>query len=263
MSYGDAAPLFRLAWRIAQDPGVILERGIPDQLAVLVRYLSFLLTDDHLEAVETVAHKVVIHARREDLPVMFAACDRLLEARKWEAALRIWSALRTRELIPYPAPEPKRGLSLTNGDFRTPPLSRGFDWRVHAAEGVSVSRHESPPALQITFSGRQPENFEVLSQFVPLLPGRKYRLRFRYRTTEIGPSTGLQWRIVDIATGKELAKRSPDLSGEKERQEEVLFSTEAETRLGRLVLAYHRAPGTTRIEGSISLAEVILAFAPL
>ena len=262
MSYGDATPLFRLAWRITQDAGVILERAIPDQPAVLVRYLSFLLADNHLKAAETVAHQVVRHARREDLPLMFAACDRLLEAQEWEATLRIWSGLWARKLIPYLAPDAKQGLSLTNGDFRSPPLSRGFDWRVHAAEGVSVSRRESPPALRVTFSGRQPENFEVLSQFVPLLPGREYRLRFRYRTTEIGPGTGLRWRIVDIATGKELAKSSPDLSSIKDRQEEVLFSTAAETRLGRVVLAYQRAPGTTRIEGSISLAEVSLAFGP-
>ena len=262
MSYGDAAPLFRLSWRITQDPGVILERAIPDQPAVLVRYLSFLLADNHLGAVEAVAHKAVRHARREDLPVLLVACDRLLEVGESEAALRIWSSLCARKLIPYQVPEPERGLALTNGDFRAPPLSRGFDWRMHAAEGVSVSRRESPPALRIAFSGRQPESCEILSQFVPLLPGREYQLRFRYRTSEIAPNTGLRWRIVDAATGSELTKRSPDLSSDKEKQEEVLFSTAVETRLGRVVLGYERAAGTTRIEGSISLGDVNLAFAP-
>ena len=262
MSYGDAAPLFRLCWRITQAPGVILERAIPDQPAVLARYLSFLLADNHLGAVQAVAHKAVRHARREDLPVLLAACDRLLEARESEAALQIWSGLCVRRVIPYQAPEPERGLALTNGDFRTPNLSHGFDWRLHAAEGVSVSRRESPPGLRITFSGGQPESCEVFSQFVPLLPGREYRMGFRYRTLGIAPNTGLRWRIVDVATGREMAKRSPDLSSEKERQEEVLFVTAAETQLGRVVLGYQRAAGTTRIEGAIFLRNVSLAFAP-
>lgn len=262
MSYGDAAPLFRLCWRTTQDPEVILERAIPDQPAALVRYLSFLLADNHLEAVEAAAQRVAGRAGREDLPVLLASCDRLLEGRQFAAALRIWTVLCRRKLVPYQAPYPERGLALTNGDFRTPPLSRGFDWRVHAVEGVSVSQRQSPPALRITFSGRQPESCEVLSQFVPLLPAREYRLRFGYRTSHIAPDTGVHWRILDPATGAELAERSSHLSSDEEIQQEVTFSTPAETRAARLVLMYQRTPGTTRIEGSIFLSHASLVFAP-
>ena len=260
MSYGDGASLFRLCWRMTQDPAAILERAIPDQPAVLARYLSFLLADNHVAALEAAAQRLSEHAGQEDLPVLLASCDRLVGARQFPAALRIWIALSRRKLLPYWPLEPERGFSLTNGDFRIPPLSRGFDWRVHVAEGISVLRRNSQPGLRITFSGRQPESSEVLSQFVPLLPGREYRLRFRYRTSGIAPDTGLRWRIVDAATGGELGYRSPDLSSEEERQEEVLFSTTVETQLGRVVLGYQRAAGTTRIEGSISLRDVGLGF---
>ena len=262
MSYGDGSPLFRLCWRFTQDPRTILERAIPDQPAVLARYLRFLLADNHVAALESVAERVAGRAGREDLPVLLASCDRLVEARQFPAAMRIWTVLCQRKLVPYPPPEPERGLSLTNGDFRMPPLSRGFDWRLHAAEGVSVSRSESPPALRITLSGRQPESCEVLSQFVPLLPGREYRLRFRYRTSDIAPNTGVHWRIFDAATGVDLAERSSYLSSEEEIQQEVAFSTSAETRVARLVLMYQRTPGTTRIEGSILLRHANLALAP-
>ena len=194
--------------------------------------------------------------------MLLASCDRLLEARQFPAALRIWTVLCQRKLVPYQAPEPERGLSLTNGDFRTPPLSYGFDWRLHAVEGVSASRSESPPVRRWTFSGRQPESCEILSQYVPLLPGKRYQFRFRYRTSDIAADTGLRWRIFDATTGADLAERSPYLSSEKEIQQEVAFSTPAETRMGRLALMYQRAPGTTRIEGSILLSRASLEFAP-
>jgi hypothetical protein len=262
MSYGDGASLFRLCWRMTQDPGAILERAIPDQPAVLARYLSFLLADHRVAALEAAAQRAAGHAGPEDLPVLLASCDRLVEARQFPAALRIWTALSRRKLLPYLPPEPERGLSLTNGDFRAPLLSHGFDWRVHVAEGVSVSRSESEPALRITFSGRQPESCELLSQFVPVLPGREYRLRFRYRTSGIGPDTGVQWRIFDAATAAQLADRSSYLSSEDEIEQEVSFSTPAKTHMARLVLLYQRAPGTTRIEGSIFLSRVSLVLVP-
>ena len=263
MSYGDGAALFRVCWRMTQDPRAILERAIPDEPAVLARYLSFLLADDHVAALEAAAQRAAGHAGPEDLPVLLASCDRLVEARQFPAALRIWTSLSRRKLLPYLPPEPERGLSLTNGDFRVPPLSHCFDWRVHAAEGVSVSRRESQPALRITFSGQQPESCELLSQFVPVLPGRKYQLRFRYRTSEIVPDTGVQWRIFDAATAAELAEQSSHLSSEEEIQQEVSFSTPTETHMARLVLLYQRAPGTTRIEGSISLSHASLVLTPL
>jgi hypothetical protein len=48
--------------------------------------------------------------------------------------------------------------------------------------------------LRLSFSGKQPETCEILSEFVPLAPARKYRLRIRYEANEIGGDTGLNWR---------------------------------------------------------------------
>lgn len=261
MSYGDAASLFRLCWRVTQDPDVILDRAIPAQPQVLLRYLNFLLADNHLDAVEAVAAKVVEHAGRADLEVLFASCDRLLDAGRLSGALRIWSGLSQRRLIPHPAPEPDKGRSLTNGDFRELPLSHGFDWRVHPPAGVTFARAQSPPLLRVTFAGRQPERCEILSQLVPVLASAQYRFRFRYWTSNIGPNTGLRWRILDARTGAELVSHSPHLASERPTQADLPFSTPPGARLARVVLAYQRTLGTTRIEGSICVSHTSLALA--
>ena len=261
MSYGDLTPLFRLSWRISRDADRILERAIPDQQEVLARYLSFLLAENHLEAAEMVAQRLLKHSERAYLPVLLAACDRFIEAGKLQAAMNLWRGLGSRKLIPYQAPAMERGLSLTNGDFHMPPVMHGFDWHLRIGEGVSMSRREVPPGLRITFSGSQPESCELLSQLVPLLPDRAYRFSFRYQTSMIPPNTGLRWRIVDAETGRELAKGSPSLSSEREKAEEVLFLSTAETRWARVILEYQRAMGTTRIEGFLLLRDASLSFA--
>jgi hypothetical protein len=261
ISYQDNTALFRLLWKAAPDPEQILSRAIPRQAEAA--YLRFLLAENRVLAVEAAARRVADRADREDLPPLMAACERLLEERQFPSALRVWTLLCQRKLVPYPAPEPERGLSLTNPDFQTPLLSRGFDWRLDGPGGVSVTRTESPPALRITFSGGQPEVCDVLSQLLPLLPNQQYRLRFRYRTSHIAPGTGLRWRIFDPATGADLAEHSPHLASDQETEQELLFSTPAETRVVRLALRYHRALGTTRLEGSVFLSRAAVELAPL
>ncbi|HYM10173.1 MAG TPA: hypothetical protein VEU62_05560 [Bryobacterales bacterium] len=257
---GDATPLFRLCWKVSPDAAMILKRAVPNRPPILAKYLGFLLADHHGEVVEPVALKVLERAGPDELPALLASCDRLLEAGRVSEALRIWNALCRRKLVPYPEVEPEKGLSLTNGGWRAPPLSHGFDWRIDPPEGVSWPRDEPPPPLRITFSGRQPESCEILSQLVPLVPGKRYRLRLRYTVSNIAPQAGLRWRIFDAATNAELAAGSPR-STENQVQEDLRFAAPGGAGLARVALTYQRALGTTRIEGSVLLGDATLTFA--
>jgi len=261
MVYGDGLSLFRLYWRVNPDGNFILRKAIPDRQAVLVRYLAFLLADNHLDAVEPAAAMILKRARPEDLPVLLWACDRLLNGNQLRPALQIWSALCERRLIAYRAPDPERGASLTNQEFGSMPLGHGFDWRLQPPEGVSAARIESLSSLRVDFSGKQPEDCEIISQFLPVIPGAVYRLRFRYRTANIPKGTNLRWRVFDGNTSAEIVPKSSFLASEVPKDEEVVFSVPKPTGLVRLVLAYHRALGTTRIEGSIWLEQLQLGFA--
>jgi len=262
MSYGDNSLLLRLYWKVSQDPDLILRSAIPEEKGADARYLWFLLGDNHLEATESTAMRLVNLATSDELPVLLASCDRLLEAHNLESAMRIWGALCARKLLPYQALQPERGLSLTNGDFRQVPLLHGFDWRVHPPEGVTVNRGGSPVTLRVTFSGKQPENCEIVSQWLPVAPATSYRMRFRYQTSGIGPDAGLRWRVIDVARNAELAEEPVQLSSEAPKEEVIRFAAAAKTRLARLVLAYQRVLGTTRPEGWVSLSNIRLDFVP-
>ena len=254
MAYGDFTPVFRLCWELSKDSDLILSRAIPDRDVALSMYLYFLLAENRLDAAEPVARKLQRYPDKK--PELLAYCDHLLRARRAERALAVWN-------VAAPAPlSPEKGQSLTNADFREEPKSIGFDWRLHPPGGVSIIRQEEPPILRVSFSGRQPEVCEILSQFAPLVPDKAYQLEFDYRTTGVQPDTGLRWRFVDPANNKDLIENSPSLASDEWRRQRLEFTTPAKLDLGRLVLFYQRASGTTRIEGTLWLRKVALRFAP-
>lgn len=125
---GDMAPLFRLWWSLSEDAGLILDRAIPDRPGTLRQYLGFLLRASRLEAAEAVAERILCYATSEDLPLLLAYCDRLLEGGEAATATRVWNSMETREMIEYETLIPAEGIALTNGSFRIVPRSQGFDY---------------------------------------------------------------------------------------------------------------------------------------
>jgi hypothetical protein len=110
--------------------------------------------------------------------------------------------------------------------------------------------------LKIAFSGRQPEGFEILTQYMPVEPGRRYRIQFEYRTEDIPPASGLGWLVAPASGSGQPAGRSPALSSQEWRWEQFEFSTRPGEAIVRLVLQYHRAPGTTRGEGWLLIRRI-------
>jgi len=236
-SYGDVSEQFRNCWALSADASAILERAIPDRPAVLRKYLDFLLSEGKLDAAEPVAVRVLATADREAVPSLVNYCDRMLEKWRGDEALVVWNGLAQRKLTVEPG--------------------HGFDWQISAPEGMQVDRR--PAGFVLQFSGKQPESTGILAQYVPLLPGRRYTLTVRYRTSDIGSESGLFCALgsadgQDLLAGKGLL---PGGEGVLERN----FPLEIPDRatLGRLVLEYRRMLGTTRIEGSMILEKFALA----
>ncbi len=256
----DPAPLFRLCWKLTQDPDTILNRAIPDSGPVQSRYLHFLVRENLAPAAEPVTERVVALSGDHDLGAVFEYCDRRIAAGDVERAIHAWNALCWRTLHAYKALKPDAGISLTNADFSVEPLQHGFDWRMPTLDGVSVERGGLPLRFWITLDGHEPEICQLLEQVLPLVPGRKYRLRFRYQTDGLAAQSGVRWRLMDVASPAEFTTDAADLSSEQEIQAAIRFAAPAQTPLVRLVLAYRRAPGTVRIEGRVSVSDLALEF---
>jgi tetratricopeptide (TPR) repeat protein len=241
--YGDLTSLFRLCWRVSDDPEFIRSRALPPDREVLRAYVRFLLDENRLDAAEPIARQLAGAATTDDAAVLLDFVDRRL-------ALPVWNSLCARNVIPFSAVALDH--PITNADFRVAPTSRGFDWRVPPGPDI-VAERASPSGLRIDLSGKEPEQCELLAQIVPLSPGKTCRLRFSYLTSGFPAESGLRWRILSAA--------SPFLSSEDWQQRELTFSTGDATH-ARLSLAYSRVVGTSRLEGSITLRDIQMECAP-
>lgn len=253
MAY-EPAPLFRLLWNFTDDGGAILQRAIPDQPAIRRQYLAFLVGGPHWEAAESAAGRILERPEAEDTPGLMAYCERLLAARRGPEALALWNALVRRKLIGFGEIDPARGP--VNGAFLTTPSGNGFDWRLAPVEGIEASQDQ--PGLRLSFSGAEPEAWEPLWQYEVLEARAQYKMTFEYATSDVAEGSGLRWRVVDVTGEPAVIAESENLAHGDWKDGSMLFRTPPGMRLGRVDLSYRRAPGTTRIEGSIRLRNVTL-----
>ena len=236
----DAAPLFRLSWKLSQNPATVLERAIPDVGAVQSRYLAFLVRENLAQVAEPVTQRVVALGGERDLDAVLDYCDGLMAAGDADHAIRAWNAVCWRTLHSYHPLAPLTSPGLTNSDFASTPIQRGSDWRMPLS-GVDVERGGLPPRLWITLDGRQPDICELLAQVLAVVPSRRYRLRFRYQSDGIRPASGVRWRVADVAA-REIPSDSSDLASEKEVTGTLRFRSPRAASLVRQALAYRRPP---------------------
>ena len=168
----------------------------------------------------------------EDLPLLYAATDAVLDPDLWQA-------------LGNPRPD-----GITHPNFEEPrigpSLGHGFDWRI--AEIAGVTHLSLDGAHRIRFGGQQPESCELLRQVVGgLRAGAAYTLRWEARTQGIASPTGLVWRI-DKNTGEVAA-------GEDWSVGKMTFTPDSDH--ATLVLAYRRPEGQVRTEGYLDLRQVL------
>lgn len=255
ISYGDRGPVFRLCWEMTQDPVVILP-AFPERPEIWQDYLAYLLAAKRLEASRPVAEHLLAGAQPAARRVLLDYTNTLLAAGAPRPALAAWNRLCARKLIGYAPLSPAQGLALTNGDFQLEFGPAGFDWRDNAVPGVSLRRGAA--FLNISFSGKQPEKSEILWQYMPLQAGRTYEIDFEYQTQNIEPGAGPAWKITAGPGAADLTLISPRLSNSAWKPETLVFR--GCDGLARLALAYERAPGTTRIQGLLSVRALRIRF---
>lgn len=247
ISYGGLRPLFDLSFAVTADAQVVFDREVVSRRIVEREYLQYLIDENRISDARAPALRIAASANEEDRDALLDYVDRALDSGQLEAAVATWDSLALRHLMPYGVSKP--GV-LVNGDFRQPILNHAFDWRTPATScAVAARTLIGGPALEVSFSGTQPENCESLYHFLPVTRGVRYVLRFQYQTQGLPEQTGLHWSVGSGAD-HELTASDDWSTGE--------WHFQAPADVVRLVLAYCRAPGTRRIEGTILLRHVRL-----
>ena len=261
MVYGDAQPMFLLCGRVEED-GKLIDRLQIRAPEVQAGYLSYLLGKNRVDLIGPAVQRLLAENREADVPLLLTACERLLEAGRIGEAAEVWNRQADAGRSASGRPRGRGSNWSPMPILRCRPASRGFDWRLPAVDGVSASREEASRGLRVTFSGREPEDCEVLAQLVPVREKMQYELRFVYRTRGIASGQGLGWRITDAGGGTVLGEAA-GVASEEDAEGRLTFETPAECRLARLALRYHRSPGTTRMEGFLVLRKVAVKPAQL
>lgn len=251
--------LFADCWQLSTDAGFILRTAIPERPEILADYLHFLVAENHADAAEPVAMKVMRGARTAQAgQAVRAYCDQMAEHHRAEAAVTAWDWLSKEKVIPYGELGIRAGRWVTNGDWRVDPgeaqTGSGFGWRIADGGGWFAEYSKKERTLRIRFSGEQPERCQVLSEFAPLWPGKHYGLRVSYETRGIDRQSGLSWRVV-MPSGAVIGEVA--LAGETgERLAQLSFAGPDSPTVGQLVLVYERTLGTVRIEGEVEIRRV-------
>ena len=235
MSHGDRGDAIDLCWQMTTDPNEILT-AIPDKHDVIASYLVYVLSKHRQEAIAGAANRLASLRTPDELPLLYAASDALLESGQASSAADLWQALGN-----------SRPQGVTHSDFEEPRIGHGFDWRFAELPGVTHLPIEAPSAHRIRFSGQQPESAELLRQVLGgLRAGAAYTLHWDARTEGIASPTGLEWRIS--------GRVAPITSSEDWSTGQMVFTADSDHPI--LVLAYRRPEGQVRTQGQVDLKKV-------
>lgn len=236
-SYGDLGALFRLCSLSGASTEQMLDRILVTP-AIERNYIAWLLEENRLADIEPVAERLLHRTLLADEELLLVYVERLIHEQQAQKAIAVWRRIA-----------PSQGL-VTNRSFSSDLLGRGFDWRPVPIDGIRQYRGEPEPSgsggWRIDFSGRQPEISDVLTQYVVLAPGQRYRL-----TTEAQPlaASGLAPNsFCWIVAGTELPLEKP-------------AEFRATRELDQLVLRCRRPKGSTRFEGILRIQSVSLELA--
>jgi hypothetical protein len=255
---GDAESIFRMAENLKIPAETAAQQLVPDLSKPLEAWLGYALKEGNLDDALSAAIRLTRTGSAASRNSLLATCEALFAAGRASDAVTLWNSAIQRHWMQMTLLDPAAGKSLNDGSFTYPRLQAGFDWKVPAPNSVAVTPIDRG-GMRFEFDGRQPEICELLSQYIPLLPGRKYQLTTRFRTRGIAPESGLNWIIL---ANHKASANSPSLSSDSDGEQVASFESPREPAPVQLVLSYARRPGTTRIEGELRIESVSLELLP-
>lgn len=256
---GDEQSIFRMAENLKIPPDAVERQLLPDLPKPLQAWLDHVLAERNLTAALSAALRLTSVGSADSRTSLLAICEALFLAGRADSAVILWNRAIQKHWMQMTLLDPAAGVSLNDGTFSRSRLQAGFDWKVAAPDPIEPTLLDQG-GIRFEFDGSQPETCELLSQYVPLLPGRKYQLKTRFRTQGIPLQSGLRWTI---SPNQKTPESFPNLSSDTPADQVAMFETPSEPAPFRLILLYSRLPGTTRIKGELSIESVGIQLLPV
>lgn len=253
-------PVFEEMWRLSRSADRI-SIAIPNRPAILLQYAVFLTDAREFRAIPPVISRLIGATTPKDAhkfgrdDLIASIEDRLLAENQAGPALTIWNAMQRggwlhQGIISVDNP-------ITKGDFAVAFYGHGFDWRAaHEEAGISIDRYPGEKALRLTFAGDQPDHAVLLSRYVPVCPGREYRMNWQASSQNISTPSGLSWRIRPFSDSAAQGVSSGDLFAPSATWN---FRTPPEADLCVLTLEYARPTGIDPIKRDVTLRSVSMS----
>ena len=262
----DPALVFELCWRQTPDDAGRLLSLIPKQGHKPIQYLAFLVRTKRTTAALDVwpeALAAADAASAPDVGTLTGLVDFLAGADRTREAVTVWNKLVDRGMIHSGRLDPAKGVSIADPDFQFPPTAKAFDWLVAEIPGVTVSGFTG--SLRFEINGDEPQSFQTISVFAPVLTGTRYRLIWKSDGSALKApqDPGFSFQIVQ-QPGDVLTQCPPLLASGSSAACDFVTAAETGTEMmkrARIDLRYTRAQGTTRASGALQLSNVHLEFA--
>jgi hypothetical protein len=225
-SFGERVALFDLCSR-AEGGAERLERILPAAHEVRFRYTAFLMGRGEYARAGGFLEGLASSTSGEDVVVLNAWCETLLENFEVGAAERTWKKLRSRGLLTEEAPP----------------------WQAPDVKGATVHRL-GEGAWQILLSGEQPEQCTLLTRVFESSLGKS---RFEWSMdAELSAAAGLSWQVESYERTPRVLAKSVEL-----RSGAGSLDFDA-SPMGpvRITLLFRRPLGSVRAEGRVAIKDL-------
>jgi len=280
-------PVFELCWQQASDNRDAAHRIlslIPKTGHRPVQYLQFLIgahrADAAVDAWPAALGAAVANsaqpnpANASDVATLTAFDDFLATADHVAEAVAVWNQLVDSGFIHSGRLDPAKSISIADPDFRFPVSTNTpntFSWHVEEVPGVFAGGFSG--SLRLEINGDEPQSFQVLSTYAPVVSGAHYRLHWKGDGSALSSpqDPGFGFQIVQqqasVQKNGEVVSQCPPLL--LVGNPVCDFVAPAEARSGgsgevghlgkiRIDLRYARAQGPTRVSGVLQLLNVRL-----
>jgi len=246
----------RLAWRTTGSTNAILSQGLPDSARAYLQFIDVLIAERRTEDAMRVWAALKDKELLPEAPRVSRFIEYLLREQQVAPAMRVWRDVKqdTDALLP----DEKGDLDLLDPGFEEDGLSGGFAWRVSPPPSVEITYdtavfHRGNRSLRLDFNGDGMSQ-PGISRLIPVEPGATYHVVTAVRSEGVRSADIPHWIATDAYSHKFLGASAPFMSQGTWQDISFDFTVPADTHLVSLLAFRDRSQ--TLIKGTIWLDDL-------